>query len=217
MTQLTLVISNPNYSSWSLRAWFALKSAGIPFIERRIPFMPDATRRERILRHSPTGKVPALWDGDLCVWESLAIGEYLAEKFPDKNLWPADPAARAVARSVSAEMHAGFAALRQHMTMNCRRQRPGVGREPGVAEDIARVTAIWNQCRTQYGQGGLFLFGRLSFADAMYAPVVTRFKTYEVAVDAVSADYMKAMLALPAMQEWYALARAEPETIPQYE
>lgn len=216
MSELTLVIGNKNYSSWSLRPWLLLKHAGISFKEMRIPLYVGDWQAE-MLKYSPSGKVPALRDGGLTVWDSLAICEYIAEQFPEHLLWPKDKEARAVARSVSAEMHSGFANLRQNMTMNCRKHYPGKGRAPGVQEDIDRITAIWNDCRARFGTSGDFLFGQFSIADAMFAPVTTRFITYDVPLDPVSAAYVKAVQALPAMQEWYAAARDEVEVIEQYE
>lgn len=213
---LTLVIGNKNYSSWSLRPWLALKQAGIPFREIPVSLYTETSRAE-IKKYSPSGKVPALIDGAMTVWESLAICEYLADKFPEKQLWPADAAARAVARSVATEMHAGFSALRTHMSMNCRKHLPGKGRTPEVLRDIARITALWNDARARFGKGGDFLFGKFSIADAMYAPVALRFVTYAVELDPVSAAYVKTITALPAIQQWVADARAETEVIPQFE
>jgi glutathione S-transferase len=213
---LTLVIGNKNYSSWSLRPWLVLKQAGIPFAEVCIPLYVGDWR-ERVLKHSLSGKVPALEHGAIKIWDSLAICEYLAEQFPQKQLWPADVAARAEARSVSAEMHSGFQALRQNMFMNIRRRLPARGRTPEVAADIGRITAMWNNCRRRYAAGGPFLFGRFSIADAMYAPVALRFQTYEVPVDGAAGEYLRALLALPALEEWIAAAHAEKESIPQYE
>ena len=213
---LALVIGNKNYSSWSLRPWLALKQAGIPFRELRIPLYTDTTRAE-IRKYSPSGKVPALLDGGLTVWESLAIGEYLADKFPEKQFWPTDAAARALARAVSCEMHAGFSALRTHMSMNCRKHLPGKGRTPEVLKDIERIAALWNDCRARFGRGGDFLFGRFSIADAMYAPVALRFVTYAVELDPVSTAYVNTVTAMPAIRQWIADARAETEVIPQFE
>src|SRR5258708_1709333 len=206
---LTLVIGNKNYSSWSLRPWIAMKVAGIAFDEIVIPLY-EAGSRERILAVSPTGKVPALIDGDIHVWESLAILEHLAGRFPRAGLWPDDPAARAHARAVAAEMHAGFAALRRHCPMNMR--RPVKAREltPDVAADLARIEALWTDCRTRFGAGGSFLFGAFGAADAMYAPVVWRFHTYAVDVSGTAHAYMRAMMALPAWSEWRDAARREP-------
>lgn len=214
MSALKLVIGNKNYSSWSLRPWVAMKVAGIPFTEHRIPlYVPGA--KEQILAYSPAGKVPCLVDGDLRVWDSLSICEYLAEKHP--GLWPKDPAARAVARSASAEMHSGFQNLRAQMSMNIRKRYPDKGRTPESLADVARIATMWSGCRAKYGNGGPFLFGAFSVADAMYAPVVLRFRTYEVELPADCRAYADAMLALPAMQEWIAAAVTETESLPQFE
>ena len=205
---LTLVIGNKNYSSWSLRPWLALKQAGIAFHEAAVDlYVTDS--KALILKHSPSGKVPALIDAGLAVWDSMAICEYAAEIEP--SLWPRQREARAVARAVSAEMHAGFAALRSRMPMNCRAALPGEGRTPDVERDIARIVALWEECRDRFGGGGTFLFGTFSIADAMYAPVVWRFRTYAVALPSAARAYAEAMEALPAMQEWLAAALAEPE------
>jgi glutathione S-transferase len=203
---MQLVIGNYNYSSWSLRAWLALKVFSFPFDLIRIPLYGAGAKQE-ILKHSPAGKVPTLKDGGIVVWDSLAIMEYLAEK--DPKVWPAAPAERARARSVSAEMHSGFPSLRHHMSMNVRKRYPGKGRTPETLEEIRRIEAIWSQAR------GPFLFGPFSAADAMYAPVALRFRTYEVQVS--NRAYMEAVLALPAMQEWIAAAEREVESIPQFD
>ena len=211
---MQLVIGNKNYSSWSLRPWLAMKVAGIAFSEHRIAlYGPEA--KEKILAFSPAGKVPCLIDGDTRVWDSLAICEYLAER--QANLWPADPAARALARSISAEMHSGFQNLRAHMSMNVRRSYPGKGRTPETLADIARITAMWTDCRAQYAKNGPYLFGRFSIADAMYAPVVLRFRTYEVELPQDCRAYADAILALPAIADWIAAADVETESIPQFE
>lgn len=208
---MKLIIGNKNYSSWSLRAWLAARAGGFTFEEIRIPlFIPGS--REHILSHSPSGKVPCLIDQGLAVWDSLAICEYLAEKAP--QLWPADPAARAVARAVSAEMHSGFQNLRQRMGMNIRKDYAGHGRSAEVDGDIARITAIWNDCRARFGHGGPYLFGSFSNADAMYAPVCFRFKTFALKPDGAAGDYLAAMLADPHMRAWEAGALAETEAIP---
>lgn len=201
-----LVIGDKNLSSWSLRPWLALSVAGLDFGEINVRLGRPDTKRE-ILRHSPSGKVPCLIDGKTVVWDSLAICEYAAELAP--ALWPADAAARAEARAVSAEMHSGFTALRQHMPMNVCAAKPGEGRTPEVEADIARIVALWEACRVRHGAGGPFLFGAFSIADAMYAPVVWRFETYAVAVPPVVRAWMDAMLALPAMQAWRTGAAAE--------
>jgi glutathione S-transferase len=208
-----LVIGNKNYSSWSLRPWIAMKVLDIPFQELRIPLYGQGASEE-IRRYSPTGKVPCLVAGATRVWDSLAILEYLAEAHP---LWPEAPTARAMARSVSAEMHSGFQALREHMSMNVRKRHPGKGRTPGSLADIARVVEIWNECRQLFGGGGDFLFGRFCAADAMYAPVVLRFRTYEVELPLACRAYADAMLALPAMREWIAAAERETERIEKFD
>ncbi|AUX32524.1 MULTISPECIES: glutathione S-transferase family protein [Sorangium] len=217
MAELTLYIGNRSYSSWSLRPWLALKHAGAEFDEVVIPLRAPGVRTPEIQRHSPSGKVPALKHGALTIWESLAIAEYVAESFPEAKLWPEARDARAVARAVSAEMASSFAALRTALPMNVRRKIQGVAITEAASQDIARVQAIWNDCRSRFGQGGEFLFGRFSVADAMYAPVATRFDTYGVELDAVSRRYVAAILALPAMQEWIAKAREEPHIIEAYE
>lgn len=206
---LLLLIGNKNYSSWSLRPWIAMKVAGIDFSEQVISLdAPDF--KDRVGTVSGTGKVPALIDGDTHVWESLAILEYLAEKFPGSGLWPAGPSARAHARAIAAEMHAGFTPLRRHYPMNV--WRPVQRREPTaeVTDNIRRIDAMWTDCRSRFGNGGPFLFGAFGAADAMYAPVVSRFHTYDVDVGAAARAYMAAVLALPAWAEWRAAALAEP-------
>ena len=207
---MKIIIGNKNYSSWSLRAWLAAREGGFNFGEIDIPLVrPDS--RERILSHSPSGKVPCLNDNGVLVWDSLAIGEYLAEKQP--ALLPADPVARATARAVSAEMHAGFRDLRTHMPMNIRKDYRGFGRSPDVDEDIARIIAIWNDCRARFGAGGPYLFGHFTLADAAFAPVCFRCKTYGLEVNGAAGDYLATMLANKHMQEWEAAARAETESI----
>jgi glutathione S-transferase len=205
---MILVIGNKNYSSWSLRPWIALKVFGFPFDERRIPlYGPGA--KEEILKASPAGKVPVLIDGTTTVWDSLAILEYLAEKNP--KIWPVNGPERAKARSLSAEMHSGFPNLRTHMSMNVRKRYPGKGRTPEVQAEIARIVQMWNEAKRP------FLFGPFSAADAMYAPVVLRFRTYEVELPRAARAYYEAVLALPAMQEWIAAAEREAESIPQFD
>jgi glutathione S-transferase len=213
MSTPILVIGNKNYSSWSLRPWLAMKVLGIPFQELRIPLYGPAASEE-ILRYSPAGKVPCLVDGATRVWDSLAILEYLAEAHP---LWPQAVAARARARSISAEMHSGFFDLRQHMSMNIRRRYPDKGRTPGALADIERIVAIWSECRAEFGSGDEFLFGRFGAADAMFAPVVLRFRTYEVDLPAVCRRYADAILALAPMREWIAAAERESERIEKFE
>jgi glutathione S-transferase len=211
---MRLIFGNKNYSSWSLRAWLPLKHCGIAFEDERIALF-EPGYKERIQRHSPAGKVPVLIDGSTIVWESLAIGEYLAETFPTLGLWPADAGARAHARAISAEMHAGFPNLRSAMPMNIRASHPGKGRSPEVDADIARVVAIWNECLQR--SGGPFLFGAFTLADAMYAPVATRFLTYAVPLDARARGYVEHLWNLPAMLQWRADAVAETEFIDEDE
>lgn len=217
MVDFTLVIGNKNYSSWSLRPWLAMRQAGIPFREALVPLSREESAAA-IASHSPSGKVPALKHGARVIWDSLAILEYVAETVPEAGLWPEDKEARAVARAVAAEMHSGFPALRRHMPMNLRKSLPGRGRAPGVAEEIERIGAIWRDCRGRFGEGGgPFLFGRFTNADAMYAPVVTRFATYAVELDDLGRAYRDAVLGMPALAEWYAAARAEPWVIEEDE
>lgn len=216
MTNLTLIIGNKSYSSWSLRPWVLMKHSNIVFNEIRLPLCTPQWQ-EQINQYSPSGKVPVLLDGELRVWDSLAICEYLAEKFPDSSLWPKNGAPRAVARSVSAEMHSGFADLREHMSMNCRGRFPGRGITEAVTKDIQRVVNIWDDCLRRYGAQGDFLFGQFSIADAMFAPVCLRFITYEVALEGLSSAYMHRIHNLPAIQEWIRDARGEVETIERYE
>jgi glutathione S-transferase len=213
---LKLVIGNKNYSSWSFRPWIAMKVAGIPFEEEVVSLNADDFKA-RVTRISGTGKVPALADGAIHVWESLAILEYLAEKFPQARLWPADPAARAAARAIASEMHAGFAPLRRALPMNM--WRPPKRREltPEVQTNVNRVDVIWTDCRKKFGVGGPFLFGAFGAADAMYAPVVSRFHTYGVEVSAAAHAYMEAVMALPAWAEWRAAALKEPWVLPEDE
>jgi glutathione S-transferase len=209
---LTLVIGNKNYSSWSLRPWIALTESGIAFDEILIPLDQSETKA-RIAAHSPAGRVPVLIHDDLHVWDSLAILEYLAETFAQRAWWPGDPQARARARSIAAEMHSGFAALRNAMPMNCRTRLPGRGINPESSRDIARIIDIWSACRAEFGGGGDFLFGAFSNADAMFAPVASRFLTYAVDLPPVAAAYVEALHNLPAMQAWLTAARSEPWVI----
>jgi glutathione S-transferase len=206
MGNLLLVIGTKSWSSWSLRPWLALKQSGLAFEEELIELrQPDS--KSKILAHSPSGKVPVLKNGALVVWDSLAICEYIAELACAVPLWPENKGARAVARSISAEMHAGFPALRQHLSMDAGRILPLPELPADAQADIDRVKEIWNDCRDRFGAGGPFLFGRWSNADAMFAPVVLRFQTYGVDLDPVCAAYAEAVLALPSMQEWIAAAQ----------
>ncbi len=212
---LKLILGSKNYSSWSMRAGVAVELTGQPYEEVVIPLdQPDTA--ERIRAHSPSGRVPALLDGDLVVWDSLAICEYLAERFPSAGLWPADARARAVARSISAEMHSGFPALRSAMPMNLRRRQPLASLAADVLADVARVRTIWRGLLEQ-PRDGEFLFGRFGIADAMYAPVVGRFRSYGVALDGPEAAYANAVWRHPAVARWLAGAAEEQARIPKYD
>jgi len=215
-TRYTLVIGNKNYSSWSLRPWLFMRVAGIPFQEVRIAlFQPGFA--EKIRQWSPAGRVPVLVAGSLTVWDSLAIIEFLAEHHPQAGAWPAHEVARARARSVCAEMHAGFPDLRAELPMNCRAVRTGLAFSDAARAQIARVLSIWRECRTAHGAGGPYLFGQFCAADAFYAPVASRFLTYQVGLDDVAREYVDAVRALPAFHEWNEAARAEPEIIDEDE
>jgi glutathione S-transferase len=206
---LKLIIGNKNYSSWSLRPWIAMKVAGLAFDEVLLPLYEPGSRAQ-VLKYSPAGKVPVLIDGDTPIWESLAILEYLAEKFPKAGLWPSDARARAHARVVANEMHGGFQALRKNCPMNLwlpPKHRP---QPDDVMENVRRVDELWSDCRARFGQSGAFLFGGFGAADAMYAPVVSRLHSYGLGVSPVARAYMDAVMALPAWAEWLAAALKEP-------
>ena len=202
---LTLVIGNKAYSSWSLRPWLALRHVGAEFTEIVVPLRQPDTKSV-LLSHAPSGKAPSLRHGDLVIWDSLAICEYVNELFPGAGLWPTDAAARAVARAVSAEMHAGFADLRKSLFMDVRNRYHRPDRVAAAQADIDRVLALWTDCRARFGVGGPFLFGPFSIADAMFAPVATRLRTWNVALDTGGATYVEAIYSLPALQEWVAAA-----------
>jgi glutathione S-transferase len=216
MSTCTLIIGNRNYSSWSLRGWLAASLSGIAF-ETELVRLSEPDSHAALLRHSPAGRVPVLRHDGRVVWDSLAIIEYLAELCPQAGLWPADPDARALARSIAAEMHAGFTALRSNMPMNLRKALPGKGRAPGIAEDIERIGALWRDARRRFGSEGPFLFGRYCAADAMYTPVATRFRTYGVELDPTCRAYCDAVLAWPAFLAWQEEALREPWIIPEDE
>ena len=213
---LALVIGNKNYSSWSMRPWVALRAAKIPFQERQLKF-DSQDWAEHIRTLSPSGMVPVLWEGDpgagFATWDTLAIIERAHELFPAHGVWPIDAQARARARSICAEMHAGFRALRGAMPMNVRGRHPGKGMNPEVAKDIARISALWEDARRQFGKTGPYLFGAFSAADAYYAPVATRFVTYGVALAGVAKEYQLALLDAPAVKEWSAAAVLETEFV----
>jgi glutathione S-transferase len=214
MSDLTIVIGNKNYSSWSMRPWLALKKTGRTFREENI-LLRQAETKGRILEHSGAGKVPVLKHGPVSVWESLAICEYLADAFPDAELWPADKAARAHARAASSEMHAGFTRLRENMPMDVTRDRRRESRAHLVQDEIARIAHLWREARQKFGAAGQgdFLYGAFTAADAMFAPVVTRFRTYGVRLDEICERYMNAVLEWPGFKEWEAGALAETAVI----
>lgn len=212
----TLIIGNKNYSSWSLRPWLALRATGIAFTEQKLGFFTEEFSR-KVGAVSPAGLVPVLLDGDFAVWDSLAICEYVAEQLPEAGLWPKDAKARARARSLVAQMHSGFGALRNALPMNIEAHLPGIKLPEAAQQDISRLQAIWHDTRAEFGQGGPFLFGAFSIADAFFAPVVSRFTTYGIAAAGAVRDYMDAVLALPAMQDWMRDARAEATFVPEDE
>jgi glutathione S-transferase len=214
---LTLVIGNKNYSSWSMRPWIALKAANIAFEEVMVPLYTGAEDKARILGFTPSGKVPVLVDGDITVWDSLAIIEYAAERFPEAKLWPEDRASRAHARSISAEMHSGFMALRNECGMNLHRPVKAKALSVDAEANIARIQEIWVECQMRYGKIGPYLFGDFSGADAMYAPVVHRFLTYAIELSPPAKAYVAAMQALPAFRQWTQAGLAETLLIPRFE
>jgi glutathione S-transferase len=214
---LQLVIGNKNYSSWSMRPWLALRANNIAFEEISIPLYTGDADKARILDFTKSGKVPALVDGDLTIWDSLAIIEYVAERFPQARLWPEERAARAHARSLSAEMHSGFMALRNECGMNLHRPIRAVALSADARANIARIQQIWTGCRSACEKSGPFLFGAFGAADAMFAPVVHRFRTYAIALEPQVQDYMNTMMSLPAFQEWTRAGLAETLVIEKFE
>jgi glutathione S-transferase len=206
---LSLIMGNKAYSSWSLRPWLALRHAGADFAEVVVPLRQPETKAT-LLSYAPSGKAPSLRHGDLVVWDSLAICEYVNELFPTAQLWPADPSVRAVARAVSAEMHSGFPDLRKNLFMDVRSRFDRPDRVAAAQADIDRVQAIWTDCRARFGAAGPFLFSAFSIADAMFAPVATRLRTWNVLLDPVSAAYVETIHTMPAMVDWVDAAKAEP-------
>ncbi len=211
-----LTIGNKNYSSWSLRAWLLLRESGIDFEEHHIALDVPSTRRE-LLDASAAGLVPVLRLDDLTVWDTMAIAETIAERWPEKQLWPADDAARAHARSICAEMHSGFSVLRNAMPMNCRAMGRKVEVADELGDDINRIIAIWTECRRQYGEHGDWLFGDFSIADAMFAPVVLRFRTYGINLPESASFYPHRLLQSEAMQAWLLASESETEVIEREE
>jgi glutathione S-transferase len=215
---MRLIIGNKNYSSWSFRPWIAMKALGIPFEEVLIPFGTPVGNPEfkgKLAEYTPAGLVPVLIDGDVQVWETLAILEYLAETFPDKHLWPADRKQRAEARALSSEMHAGFSALRGECPVNFRRPVRERALSDGARANVKRIEAMWSGARARYG--GPFLFGNFCAADAMYAPMVARVFTYGIKINRDALAYVEAMMALPAWSEWKAAALKEEWIVPEDE
>lgn len=215
MTDYRLHVFDYNYSSWSMRAGVIMRATGKPFTEVRKNL--DDAGKLHTQKLSPSGLLPVLEHGALKVWDSLAIGEYMAEQFPDSALWPGDPKVRAVARSASCEMHSGFSALRQLMTMNIRAHYPGFPRSIAVDHDITRIKQLWATLRNEYGQAGDFLCGRFGIVDAMFAPVVMRFRTYDVKLQGVCAAYSEAMLEQPAVRGWLNEADKDTFRVPHYD
>jgi glutathione S-transferase len=216
MAGLTLVIGNKNYSSWSMRPWVLMRTLDIPFEEVKLRFHSPEWDAN-IGRWSPSGLVPVLWRGEDAVWDSLAIMEALHDWFPDRGVWPGDGSARAFARSIAAEMHSGFRDLRTHMPMNIRASLPGKGLRPEVQANIDRIQALWGEARRRFGKGGPFLFGAFCAADAMYAPVVMRFRTYGVALGPQAMAYCEAMNASKGIRAWVDEALREKEIVPEDE
>lgn len=213
---MKLLVGNKNYSSWSLRAWLLLRQAGIPFEEESVSFNA-ADFDERVRRYSPAGRVPALLDGEIAVWDTLAIAEYVAERFPEKRLWPEAQAARAHARSICAEMHAGFADLRSQLPMNCEARFERLLPTLATRRDIERILAIWGDCRERNAAAGPFLYGRFTVPDAFFAPVVRRFLGHAVELPHAAAAYARTIDELPAMREWMAEALAEHDFVDEDE
>jgi glutathione S-transferase len=214
---LQLEIGNKNYSSWSMRPWLALRATNIAFEEVFIPLYAGDADKQRILSFTRSGKVPALIDGDVTIWDSLSIIEYVAERYPEAGIWPEDRARRAHARSVSAEMHSGFMALRNECGMNLHRPVGAVALSADARANVARIQQIWIECRERYGKLGPFLFGAFGGADAMFAPVVHRFRTYAIEVAPEAQAYMDTMMALPAFRQWTREGLAETIVIERFE
>ncbi len=216
MDRLVLVIGNQNYSSWSMRPWVLMKQLGIPFDEVKLRFHTPEWDAQ-IARWSPSRRVPVLWRGEQAVWDSLAIIEMLGEWFPDRGVWPADPVARAFARSAAAEMHSGFTGLRSRMPMNIRAAHPGKGYTPESRADIERIEALWGEARRRFGAGGPFLFGAFCAADAMFAPVVMRFHTYAPPLAPETQRYCEAVRAAPGVKAFIDAALQEKEFVAEDE
>lgn len=216
MSRLVLVIGNKNYSSWSLRPWIFMKHNNIGFEERKVLLFTETMETE-LAEYGSDSKVPVLKDGDLVVWDTLSILEYLSENFMDGKGWPEDRCARAIARSMSAEMHSSFSHVRNELPMNCRKQFHNIKLSVAAQHEVARIVSLWEQCRHRYGQGGEWLFGTYSIADAMFAPVALRFYGYNIPLQGIAADYVKSVLNHPGIIEWIEAGKQEKEIIPEDE
>ncbi len=212
MSKLTLVIGNKNYSSWSLRPWIFMKYANLPFTEKRIPLFQETTNAE-LAPYFSNHKVPVLVDDDLVIWDSLAIMDYISDQYLDANGWPSDVKAKALARSISAEMHSSFFNLRNELPMNCRKRFINFELSEGVKDDIQRIKNIWRKCKTEYGADGEWLFGKFSIADAMFAPIAIRFNGYHVPLNELENAYVQSILTLPDVINWIESGKQEKEVI----
>ncbi len=216
MSKPTLIIGNKNYSSWSLRPWILMKHYQVDFEEQRVALFTDTTADELSMFNSDF-KVPILKDGELEVWDSLSILEYISEQYLSGNGWPVDAQARAVARSISSEMHSSFFNVRNELPMNCRKEFSGIQLSEGAEKEIERIKSLWNTCRNEYGGEGEWLFGNYSIADAMFAPVALRFSGYNIPLDGIEQEYVKSVLAHPAIIEWIEAGKLETEVIEEDE
>jgi glutathione S-transferase len=216
MSALTLVIGNKNYSSWSLRPWFFMQQHNIGFMEKRVPLFTPATDA-KLEQYGSDYKVPVLVDGDLIIWDSLAILEYLSEKYLGGTGWPGQEAARAIARSVSCEMHSSYANLRSELPMNCRKTFHGIELSPAAAREVGRIKSLWRRCRSEFGKAGEWLFGDFSIADAMFAPIALRFHGYGIPLEGIEKEYVQTVLTQPAILEWIEAGKAETEIIEEDE
>jgi len=216
MSQLTLIIGNKNYSSWSLRPWVFLKQNKIDFDETRVALSVETTA-EQLAEYGSGLKVPVLKDGDFLVWDSLSILEYISEKYLDSKGWPSDQAARATARSIACEMHSSFPNIRNALPMNCRKQFHNISLSTQTENEIERIKLLWRQCRTNFGQGGEWLFGNYSIADAMYAPIALRFHGYDIPLEGIEQAYVQSVLSQPCIRDWIAAGELEKETIAEDE
>ena len=212
MTDLTLIIGNKNYSSWSLRPWVFMKQMQLDFEEKRVALFTETSDAE-LAQYNSDFKVPVLLDGDVTVWDSLSILEYISERYLDGSGWPGDTKARAIARSMSAEMHSSFANLRNELPMNCRKVFPNISLSAEAEREVARVRSLWRDCRSRYGGEDEWLFGKYSIADAMFAPVALRFSGYSIALDDVERAYVQSVLSQPCIIEWIAASKVETEII----